>query len=155
MPRDMTTITRSQLLDRVREAAGADSEQAATRLLDLAREIGAEEVPAHRSISIRLPVPETDYSGWLTLYVVSEAATIYVNWLERWADAGASPSLAVEYERDLRSTLGVRKIEFHPARYRGAVPLEIVAKHIDGVCDLIRATAADLMQQTKLTTLTE
>ena len=155
MPRDMTTITRSQLLDRVREAAGADSERAATRLLDLAREIGAEEVPAGRAISIRLPVPEMDYSGWLTLYLVSEAATIYVNWLERWADASASPSLADQYERDLRSTLGVTKIKFHPTRYRGAVPLEIVAKHIDGVCDLIRATAADLMQQTKLTTLTE
>jgi len=81
-----------------------------------------------------------DYSGWLTLYVVSEAGTVYVNWLDRWADAGAPDVLADEYEQTFKDILRVKQLKFHPSAYKRAVPLEFVTANYQRVSQHITAT---------------
>jgi hypothetical protein len=147
MPRDHTPTTRAALLDRIRTDCRPIAADAAVQLLELAARIGAREIPGHSSISVRLPAPDMDYSGWLTLYVVSDAGTMYVNWLDRWQDAGASTDLAEQYERDLAAAIGVRRVRFRPTDYKRAVPLEIVAPRLEPVCAIVEATAAALRQQ--------
>jgi len=114
-------------------------------MLDFANTIGCQEVPGHSSISIRLNRPEQ--LGLLTLYLISESGTFFVGWLERWADAGADPSLAVAYETNLKNILGVDRLVYPPTWHTKAVPLELIAAHDDEIRAAIRTTARELRRQ--------
>jgi hypothetical protein len=65
--------------------------------------------------------------------VISQAGTFYLNWLERWEDAGAPGELANEYLIELRRVLGVKGLKFSPTQYKRAVPLQLVGQHFDQV----------------------
>ena len=147
MSRDHTAIDRGTLLDRIRETRGAAAAETAQNMLNLANDIGCTEVPGHCSISVRLEVPNTNPSDWLTMYVISQAGTFYLGWHERWAKARADASLADTYENRLKAILGVDCVKYHPTQYEQAVPLQLIAAHDNEIRTAIQTTAAELRRQ--------
>lgn len=137
-----TTISRPQLLAKIVATAGDKAAETAAALLDFARDLGAEQRARQNSISVRLPGPVGSEQKWLTLYVVSTAGTFYTNWLYRWVNVGASKEVAHRYETRLRELLG--PVVHRPTAYRKAVPLSLVAEHIEAVTSAAHAAAVAL-----------
>ena len=137
-------LTHPALLACIRQSCGATAERTADHLVSLAPELNAETVYGSSAVSIRISALGRSESGRLTLFVVSKAGTFYVNWLDRWTNAGAPAELATEYEQKLKDILQVKTVWYHPTAYQQAVPLDLLAPRLNEVTRIVTAAADQL-----------
>src|SRR5450759_4871205 len=120
-------ISEEQLLAEIGLDVGPSTKRIASQLLEFAKEVGAELVGRHNSISVRFRLLDRRERQWLTLFVITTAGTFYCGWLYRWHEEGFPRSIEREYQNDLESALN-HDVVFGPSGFRYAAPLKEISR---------------------------